>query len=79
MVLERTGATFIHPFDNLSVIAGQGTAAKEMIEDCGVLDAVLSPIGGGGLMSGTCISPELCFRGSNFRSRAEGADDAARS
>ena len=33
-VLERTGATFIHPFDNLSVIAGQGTAAKEMIEDC---------------------------------------------
>ena len=47
-VLERTGATFIHPFDNPNVIAGQGTAAKEMIEECGSLDAVLSPIGGVG-------------------------------
>ena len=80
-VLERTGATFIHPFDNPNVIAGQGTAAKEMIEDCGVkLDAVLSPIGGGGLMSGTCIStrsllPEALI----FGTEPEGADDAARS
>ena len=80
-VLERTGATFIHPFDNPNVIAGQGTAAKEMIEDCDVkLDAVLSPIGGGGLMSGTCIStrsllPEALI----FGTEPEGADDAARS
>jgi len=79
-VLESTGATFIHPFDNPNVIAGQGTAAKEMIEECGVLDAVLSPIGGGGLMSGTCIStrsllPEALI----FGTEPEGADDAARS
>ena len=79
-VLERTGATFIHPFDNLSVIAGQGTAAKEMIEDCGVLDAVLSPIGGGGLMSGTCISTRALLPEARiFGAEPEGADDAARS
>ena len=79
-VLERTGATFIHPFDNANVIAGQGTAAKEMIEECGNLDAVLSPIGGGGLMSGTCISTRSLLPDALiFGTEPEGADDAARS
>lgn len=79
-VLERTGATFIHPFDNPNVIAGQGTAAKEMIEECGNLDAVLSPIGGGGLMSGTCISTRALLPDALlFGTEPEGADDAARS
>ena len=79
-VLERTGAAFIHPFDNPNVIAGQGTAAKEMIEECGSLDAVLSPIGGGGLMSGTCISTRQLLPGAViFGTEPEGADDAARS
>ena len=79
-VLERTGAAFIHPFDNPNVIAGQGTAAKEMIEECGSLDAVLSPIGGGGLMSGTCISTRHLLPGAViFGTEPEGADDAARS
>ena len=79
-VLERTGATFIHPFDNTNVIAGQGTAAKEMIEECGNLDAVLSPIGGGGLMSGTCISTRSLLPDALiFGTEPEGADDAARS
>lgn len=79
-VLERTGATFIHPFDNPNVIAGQGTAAKEMIEECGVLDAVLSPIGGGGLISGTCISTRSLLPDALiFGTEPEGADDAARS
>ncbi|RJU85923.1 MAG: pyridoxal-phosphate dependent enzyme, partial [Candidatus Poseidoniales archaeon] len=79
-VLERTGATFIHPFDNPNVIAGQGTAAKEMIEECGSLDAVLSPIGGGGLMSGTCISTRSLLPDAPiFGTEPEGADDAARS
>lgn len=79
-VLKRTGATFIHPFDNPNVIAGQGTAAKEMIEECGVLDAVLSPIGGGGLMSGTCISTRSLLPDALiFGTEPEGADDAARS
>ena len=79
-VLEETGATFIHPFDNLNVIAGQGTAAKEMIEECGKLDAVLCPIGGGGLMSGTSISTrELLPEALVFGTEPYGADDAARS
>jgi threonine dehydratase len=79
-VLERTGASFIHPFDNADVIAGQGTAAKEMIEECRDLDAVLSPIGGGGLMSGTCISTRSLLPDALiFGTEPEGADDAARS
>ncbi|HIG33862.1 MAG TPA: pyridoxal-phosphate dependent enzyme [Candidatus Poseidoniales archaeon] len=79
-ILDRTGATFIHPFDNSDVIAGQGTAAKEMIEECGNLDAVLSPIGGGGLMSGTCISTRALLPDALlFGTEPEGADDAARS
>ena len=79
-VIERTGATFIHPFDNSNVIAGQGTAAKEMIEECGHLDAVLCPIGGGGLMSGTCISTRAMLPEARiFGVEPEGADDAARS
>jgi threonine dehydratase len=79
-ILDRTGAAFIHPFDNSDVIAGQGTAAKEMIEECGNLDAVLSPIGGGGLMSGTCISTRALLPDALlFGTEPEGADDAARS
>jgi threonine dehydratase len=53
---EKTGATFIHPYDNFDVIAGQGTAAKELLEEIPDLEVVIAPIGGGGLMSGTAIS-----------------------
>ncbi|HJL64622.1 MAG TPA: pyridoxal-phosphate dependent enzyme, partial [Candidatus Thalassarchaeaceae archaeon] len=45
-VMERTGATFVHPFDDERVIAGQGTAALEMINETGPLDAVITPVGG---------------------------------
>ena len=55
-IAEDTGAAVIHPFNNANVIAGQGTAALELIEDIGELDAMIAPIGGGGLMSGTCIT-----------------------
>ncbi len=55
-VVNRTGATFIHPYDNYNVIAGQATCAKELIEDAPILDIIIAPIGGGGLMSGTCLS-----------------------
>ena len=55
-VVAETGATFIHPFDNYDVIAGQATCAKELIEEVGELDVVISPVGGGGLMSGTAIT-----------------------
>lgn len=55
-VVARTGASFIHPFDDYNVITGQATAAKELIEEVWDLDIVMAPIGGGGLMSGTALS-----------------------
>lgn len=55
-VVERTGATVIHPYDNDQVIAGQGTAAMELLEDHPELDIIMAPVGGGGLMSGTAIA-----------------------
>lgn len=55
-VQAKSGATFIHPFDDYDVIAGQATAAKELLEDCPDLDLVMAPVGGGGLLSGTALS-----------------------
>jgi len=55
-VQERTGATFIHPFRDSGVIAGQGTAAIELLEQAPDLDAVIAPVGGGGLACGTVIT-----------------------
>jgi threonine dehydratase len=55
-VQQDTGAVFIHPYDNYDVIAGQATAAKELLDDVSALDAILAPIGGGGLMSGTALT-----------------------
>jgi len=55
-IREKTGATLIPPFNHPNVIAGQGTCAKELLEDVESLDAIVVPIGGGGLMSGSCLS-----------------------
>jgi len=55
-VQEKTGAAFVHPYDNELVIAGQGTAVKELLEEIPALDMILAPVGGGGLMSGTAIA-----------------------
>lgn len=55
-VVAETGATFIHPYDNPRIIAGQGTAAKELLEEVPELDVIMAPVGGGGLLSGTLIS-----------------------
>jgi threonine dehydratase len=55
-VQREHGATLIHPFDNADVIAGQGTAALELLEEVPDLDAVIAPCGGGGLLSGTAIA-----------------------
>jgi threonine dehydratase len=52
-VKEQTGSTFIHPYDNFNVICGQGTASLEFIRDVSNLNAVIAPVGGGGLFSGT--------------------------
>lgn len=51
----RTGATLVHPYDDWRVIVGQGTAALELIEEVPGLDAIVTPVGGGGLLSGTAI------------------------
>jgi threonine dehydratase len=53
VIMEKTGATLIHPYDNFAVICGQGTAAMELLQEKGDLDIVVAPVGGGGLLSGT--------------------------
>jgi len=79
-IIERTGATLIHPFDNPNVIAGQGTAALEFFQQAGHLDAIVSPVGGGGLMSGTSVTTRALHPDTRiFGAEPEGADDAARS
>lgn len=55
-LLADTGAVLIHPFDNAHVIAGQGTAVLELLREYGDLDALLAPVGGGGLLSGSALS-----------------------
>lgn len=55
-IQAETGAVLIHPYDDDRIIAGQATAAKELLEEVGALDAVLSPVSGGGLLSGTVLS-----------------------
>jgi threonine dehydratase len=55
-IMEKTGATLVHPYDNFNVICGQGTAALELLEENGELEIVVAPVGGGGLMSGTSTS-----------------------
>lgn len=55
-VVKKTGATFIHPYDNPHIVMGQGSSAIELLEEQPDLDMILAPIGGGGLMSGTAIA-----------------------
>src|SRR6266487_3919972 len=55
-VIKKTGATLIHSFENEDVMAGQGTAAVELLEDFSDLDLVMCPVGGGGLLSGTAVA-----------------------
>jgi threonine dehydratase len=79
-VQAETGADFVHPYNDERVIAGQGTCSKEIIEEMGALDAVVAPIGGGGMISGTCltlstIAPETKI----YAAEPEQADDAYQS
>ncbi|MEM8877686.1 MAG: beta-hydroxyaspartate dehydratase BhcB [Pseudomonadota bacterium] len=79
-VVAESGADFVHPYNDPRVIAGQGTCSKEMHEDVGPLDAVIAPIGGGGMISGTCltlsnISPDTTI----YAAEPEQADDAYKS
>jgi threonine dehydratase len=79
-VQAETGAYLVHPYDDDRIIAGQATAAKELLEEIPDLDAVLAPVSGGGLLSGTClgakgIHPEVHIIGCE----PERADDTFRS
>jgi threonine dehydratase len=77
---RKTGATLIHPFDDARVIAGQGTAALELIEEFTELDIVIAPVGGGGLLSGTSIAVKASDSSIRvFGAEPANADDAARS
>ncbi len=79
-IVKNQGATFIHPSDNIDVIIGQGTAAKELLEVHPNLHAIFTPVGGGGLIGGTALACHysnddvLCFGG-----EPKNADDAKRS
>jgi threonine dehydratase len=76
-IVEATGAEFIHPYDDYRVITGQATCAKELIEDAGPLDVVMAPVGGGGLLSGTCLSTHYLSPGAMvYAAEPEGAADA---
>ena len=79
-VQERTGAEFVHPYNDPRVVAGQGTCSKELMEQTDGLDCVIAPIGGGGMVSGTCLTlshlaPEVKI----YAAEPEQADDAYRS
>lgn len=79
-VAAETGATVVHPYNNYQVIAGQGTAAMELLLDVPDLDIILAPVGGGGLLSGTAIAAtELSPRIRVIGTEPEQADDAFRS
>lgn len=79
-IVANSGANFVHPYNDPRVIAGQGTCSRELLEQAGELDAVIAPIGGGGMISGTSltcsnIAPDTRV----YAAEPEQADDAYRS
>lgn len=79
-VRERTGAFFVPPFDHPWTIAGQGTAALELVSEVADLDIVITPVGGGGLLSGTALAVERWSPDTEVHAaEAQAADTATRS
>ena len=79
-VQAETGGDFVHPYNDPRVIAGQGTCSKELMEQTGGLDMVVAPIGGGGMISGTCLTlSTLAPETKVIAAEPETADDAYRS
>jgi threonine dehydratase len=79
-VIKKTGATLIHSFENEDVIAGQGTAAMELLEDVADLDVLMCPVGGGGLLAGTAVAAKSMRPKINVIAvEPANADDAAQS
>lgn len=79
-VQAATGAEFVHPYNDPRVIAGQATCSKELLRQVDGLDAVIAPIGGGGMVSGTCLTLSNIAPGIEiYAAEPEQADDACRS
>ena len=76
-IVDKTGAAFIHPYNDERVITGQATCAKELIEEIPALDVILAPVGGGGLLSGTLLSTHYFSPATKvYAGEPEGAADA---
>jgi len=79
-VIEKTGAVFLHPFNDYRIIRGQATAALEILEQVENLDYIIPPVGGGGLASGTVLSAQYISPETKvIAAEPKGADDAYRS
>ncbi|KAK4523549.1 hypothetical protein GAYE_PCTG69G1445 [Galdieria yellowstonensis] len=79
-VVQETGGEYIPPYNHVDIIAGQATVAAELLEQVPDLDAIIAPIGGGGLVSGTCIAAKhFSSRCKVLAAEPAGADDAKRS
>lgn len=79
-LVAGSGADFVHPYNDSRVIAGQATCALELFEDAGDLDAIVAPIGGGGMISGTCLAmSRVSPRTEIYAAEPKNADDAYRS
>jgi threonine dehydratase len=79
-IVKEEGSTLVHPYEHPPIIAGQGTAALELVEEVGDLDVVITPVGGGGLLSGTAITVKSLQPGTEvLGAEPETMDDAHRS
>ena len=79
-MVQKSGGSIIHPYNDEKIIAGQGTAAKELIEKVPDLDAIICPVSGGGLLSGTLLAAKNLKPGIKvFGAEPENADDTYRS
>jgi threonine dehydratase len=80
MIMEKTGASLVHPYDNFNVICGQGTASLELLQEKPDLEVVIAPVGGGGLLSGTATAARGFSPGIKiYGAEPLNADDACRS
>lgn len=79
-IATKTGATLVPPYDHPLVISGQGTAAKELVEEVGPVDVLVTPLGGGGLLSGSALAARALAPGARvYGVEPEAGDDARRS
>lgn len=79
-VVAESGADFVHPYNDPRVIQGQATCSKELLEDVGELDAVIAPVGGGGMVSGSCLTlSNIAPNTKIYAAEPKNADDAYRS